>query len=430
MGGSDVGDGQGGVYGTEGVPAPGNVPGARNLAVSWTDSKGNFWLFGGGGPGVVGGGLLNDLWEFDPTTNEWTWVSGSQGLNAKGVYGKQGVPASTNIPGGRAGAVSWTDGSDNLWLYGGGINIGGGIGPGNPLNGENPSGAGVGAFNDLWKFDPNAAEWTWVSGSQTGGPAVYGTQGLPASTNNPGNRSGAVSWTDTSGNLWLFGGYGYYSVNGTGAVGYLNDLWEFNPATSEWTWVSGSQTPPVASTNVPGGRALAVSWTDSSGNLWLFGGWGYTVVVGGTGSEFVLNDLWEFNPTTKEWTSMPSGPPARELAVSWTDNKGNLWLFGGDDGVFSLTTSGSVETVAYGLFNDLWEFNPSDNKWTFVSGSQTVDAEGVYGTEGVPSSANVPGSRNGAVSWSDSSGNLWLFSGYVYVGNYAAFFNDLWRYQP
>ena len=38
----------------------------------------------------------------------------------------------------------------------------------------------------------------------------------------------AVSWVDGTGNLWLFGG-----------IGGLNDLWEYNPATNLWAWISG-----------------------------------------------------------------------------------------------------------------------------------------------------------------------------------------------
>jgi uncharacterized protein (TIGR03437 family) len=73
MGGSDTvppsagGDaGQPGVYGTLGVPAPGNFPGGRGSASSWTDSHGNFWLFGGIGTDSVGTDnvSLNDLWEY------------------------------------------------------------------------------------------------------------------------------------------------------------------------------------------------------------------------------------------------------------------------------------------------------------------------------------------------------------------------------
>jgi len=35
-----------------------------------------------------------------------------------------------------------------------------------------------------------------------------------------------VSWSDASGNLWLFGGEGFDS---TGTEGTLNDLWEYQP---------------------------------------------------------------------------------------------------------------------------------------------------------------------------------------------------------
>lgn len=35
-----------------------------------------------------------------------------------------------------------------------------------------------------------------------------------------------MSWTDASGNLWLFGGDDYDS---TGAQGNPNDLWEYQP---------------------------------------------------------------------------------------------------------------------------------------------------------------------------------------------------------
>jgi len=121
-------------------------------------------------------------------------------------------------------------------------------------------------------------EWTWMSGSNTitvkfgGQSGIYGTLGVASASNVPGGREGSVSWTDSSGNLWLFGGRGYDS---TGTLGFgLNDLWEFSPTTKEWTWVSGSNTVPGAdgsqpgvygtlgvasASNVPGGRFGAVS---------------------------------------------------------------------------------------------------------------------------------------------------------------------------
>ena len=79
--------------------------------------------------------------------------------------------------------------------------------------------------------------WTWMSGSKTGYQVgVYGKKGLPDAANVPGARGDSVSWTDSSGNLWLFGG------NGRSSDLYkdrLNDLWRYNPKTNMWTWKSG-----------------------------------------------------------------------------------------------------------------------------------------------------------------------------------------------
>ena len=431
MSGADTSN-QSGVYGTEGIAAAANVPGARTGAVSWIDSNGNLWLFGGDGydSAVNEGILLNDLWEFNPTSKTWTWMSGSSTGSGTGVYGTQGVPAAANVPGDRMWAVSWIDASGNLWLFGG-LGLGSG--------GEYPY------LNDLWEFSPTSKTWTWMSGSSTGGATgVYGTQGAPAAANVPGGRVGAVSWTDASGNLWLFGGQGYDSA---GSEAYLDDLWEFNPTSNTWTWISGADTggqPGIygtlgvpAAANVPGGREFAVSWIDGSGNLWLFGGYGFDSIGNGP----VLNDLWEFNPTAYTWTWMsgsstagatgvygrqgvpaaPNIPGAREGTVNWIDGSRNLWLFGG---------WGEDSTGTFGYLNDLWEFNSTSNTWTWMSGADTGSQPGIYGTLGVPA-ANVPGSRASAVSWIDASGNFWLFGGYGYdsVGN-EGYLNDLWRYQP
>jgi len=91
-----------GVYGTQGAASASNVPGARFSASSWTDSSGNFWLFGGSGYDSTGGaGYLNDLWQYSPSTGLWTWVSGGNGDNASGLYGTQGTASASNEPGAR-----------------------------------------------------------------------------------------------------------------------------------------------------------------------------------------------------------------------------------------------------------------------------------------------------------------------------------------
>ena len=116
----------------------------------------------------------------------------------------------------------------------------------------------------------------------------------------PGARNWAISWADSAGNLWLFGGFGYDSTGPGGYFSYLNDLWKYTPSTQQWTWVSGAKTINASgvygtlgtgsTTNVPGARQSALSWTDSAGNFWLFGGYGYD----STGAIGSLNDLWRY----------------------------------------------------------------------------------------------------------------------------------------
>jgi len=213
------GCGQSGVYGTLGKAAATNIPGSRQWASSWTDANGRFWLFGGYGSDASGNqGVLNDLWEFNPTTNQWAWMGGSStvpssSLGAPGVYGTFGAPAPGNFPGGRYYATTWTDTNGNLWLFGG--------------NGSDASG-NPGDLNDLWEFNPTTNEWAWMSGNELlpktalGWSGVYGSLDVASPSNAPGGRTTGLSWTDESGHLWLFGGNGYDQV---GTMGNLNDLW-------------------------------------------------------------------------------------------------------------------------------------------------------------------------------------------------------------
>jgi hypothetical protein len=357
--------GSNGVYGTMGLPANSNKPGARLYSVSWIDASGNLWLFGGEGYdiSVNDWGIMNDLWTYNITTGQWTWISGDNAFNVYGVYGTKGIANSSNKPGAREGSMTWTDAAGNLWLFGGsGLDCGCDFG-------QSPY-----SLNDLWKYDIAINQWTWVSGDQTyNSRGVYGVKGMPAAANKPGARSGSSTWTDASGNLWLFGGFGFGNSGDDYYYGELNDLWKYNIATNQWTWVSGDSTihsygiygikGTSAIANKPGGRYGAANWIDASGNLWLFGGGGY-----GASTANRLNDLWVYNINT---------------------------------GV-----------------------------WTWVSGDNEADNYGSYGIKGVASISNKPGAKGGPVNWIDASGNLWLFGG---AGNAASgsdgLLNDLWKFS-
>jgi hypothetical protein len=156
---------------------------------------------------------------------EWTWMGGSNTVLSSGngqaaVYGTLGVPAAGNTPSGRANAVSWTDKNGNFWLFGGRTQGTFGV---------------TGLLNDLWEFNPTIGEWAWIAGSNSGSsqPGAYGLK----SGSFPGSRYGSSSWTDSTGNLWLFGGFG---LDSAGITGQLNDLWIFDPAAGQWGFAGGN----------------------------------------------------------------------------------------------------------------------------------------------------------------------------------------------
>jgi len=321
------------VYGLQGVPAPANTPGMRFLTcATWVDTSGNFWLYGGCN-------RQDDLWKYDLSTNEWTWMKGSTVSNVPAVFGTQGVPAPSNTPGGRNETCSaWTDSLNNLWFFGGLI-------------------PGAAQMNDLWKYDISINEWTWINGNTIGS---YGVIGVPDPTNIPPRRTSYTRWKDLQGNFWIMGG--------DGGIGKLNDLWKFDVSTYVWTWLGGSKLADDTghyqnnctfdTINYPRARTEHRSAvTDNCGKFWLFGG--------SPGQVMYLNDLWTFDPQEVKWnwvsgtndtnylgnygikgvSSVSNMPPSRWGAVAWWgDHK--LYLFGGN------------QNNTQPSYSDLWVFEP------------------------------------------------------------------------
>lgn len=359
-----------------------------------------------------------------PTASFWTWMSGDNSISQSGSYGTKGIPSPTNKPGAREGAISWTDDSGNMWLYGGCGYDGDGV---------------LGVLNDLWCWD--GTSWTWKAGDLTDRMAVYGVKGITAATNKPSARQDAMSWVDATGNLWLFGGLG---VDSNGIGGQLNDLWRWDG--SNWTWVSGDTVSAATgiygtkgtaiAANKPGARSGGVAWSDRTGNLWLFGGLG----TDGNGGWGDLNDLWRWDGTNWTWISgdnvanqpgeygikgMPSAsnkPGSRQFATAWKDRSGNFWLFGGSG-------TGKSGVGNSGYLNDLWKWDGTN--WTWIAGDDAPTYSAVYGTKGIASQTNKIGGRLSAVSWADTSGNFWVFGGRGTDGNgvTGSSLNDLWRWD-
>jgi len=343
-------------YGTQGVPAPTNVPAARQYGgASWIDNQNNLWLFGGNGwaPGNQNGEYA-EMWRYNTTTNEWTWMHGPQGVSQPGSYGTQGVASATNYPPARREAcAAWVDNNGIFWMFGGEAN----------MNGPTQY------YNDLWKYDPTTNMWTWVRGSATpNSNGSYGTMGVASPTNDPPARSLYSHWKSLNGDLWFFGG-------GNDQNKSYNDMWKYNIATNQWTWVRGSSTPnPIVSA-----------------------------------------------PTKCVASNSIDPAPRYESRACWTDSCGNFWMFGGVD---------FTKSPQWGVYNDLWFYHVKNNTWTLAS----VNGTPSNGTIGVPNVNNRPTHRFGSAPFTDNKGNLWMFAGRdTTFGNgmgYSSHLSNIWRFFP
>lgn len=281
---------------------------------------------------------------------------------------------------------------------------------------------------------------TWKDGVPAGYD-IYNQQTYP------GSRDSAATWTDGSGTMYMFGGYG---PDENGSMNYLADFWRYNG--SSWVLWPQSNDYGVANglnyaigiyhaSNRPSARIGAATVLDSNGRLWLFGGFGRDSV----GNLGFLNDLWAFDTSTNQWALMSgtlfvnsygvggSGsaahgnyPGGRNNSRAWMGPGGKIFIFGGRG--FCDTLCSNTSTA--GLLNDTWAFDPTGSAatstWQFISGDHALDSSGYSG---------LPAARELAFSWQDVNGYTWLFGGYGVSANtvngppYGAK-NDLWIVAP
>jgi N-acetylneuraminic acid mutarotase len=399
-------------------------PGARAGASGW-EYNGKMYLWGGKGNSAVNSGgeaFLNDLWQYDPAIKEWVWLSGSHLDNAERNYGIVNVPAATNNPGARDDAHTCKIG-DKIYLFGGTNNS-----LGNNLS-------------DLWEYNHTTNLWTWIKGvTDYNASGVYGTVGVANTSNMPGARIGA-SFVSLNNKLYLFGGLG---IDSFGVLGYLNDLWVFDPTTNNWTWLKGDKagyqggnfgTINVAnSSNKPNSSTSHISWA-ANNKLYIFGGYNYNPI-----NELALgNTLWEYNPLTNNWTwlkgnndnqahagiygtigvASPTNNPGSRIQGAGFTHEGRLYLFGGYGFANTLTSFSNS-------LSDLWEYNTTTNNWRWIKGPNLADQSAILGTQGIPALSNNPA---GTILPTGTYVNnkFYILGGYSYgVGINA----NLWEYVP
>jgi hypothetical protein len=342
--------------------------------------------------------------------DQWTWISGDSIQDSKGFYGQKSVANPKNIPSARAYGAAWTDHKNEyLYLFGG---------------------AGGGWHNDLWKW--NGKNWIWINGDSTKNNfGRYGQKKIDNPNNQPGSRVNSMSWIDSKGNLWLFGGEGL-ATNGGGELNLCNDLWKWDGV--NWTWMSGDsiinqtgnygQKGVANSTNKPGGRSYATGWIDDNDNLWLYGGSG--IPIGIFDPAGLHNDLWKFDGDNWTWmggdssfnkkpnrgtigkSSITNDPGARADSYCWKDTSNNVRLFGG-------------QFTQYRQYADFWQWDGKN--WTWYAGDSLDYRAFNPGIKGIKSPENNPGIVRGNI-WVDKNNTLWMFGGYR-TGR----LNMLWRWE-
>jgi hypothetical protein len=347
---------QTGIYGTQGVASVNNTPGARGLGMTWVFND-KLYLFGGNGNGP---GYFNDLWEYNPLTNSWTWLKGSNLTNQTGIYGTIGVSSSSNVPGARRAGGSWVY-NNKFYLFGG-----------------NYYGTTTNRYNDLWEYDPSVNNWRWIKGANTSGQnGNYGTKGITTSSNIPGAREEFFTWVNND-KTYIFGGTGFASSN----QGFLSDLWEYNSLTNNWTWINGSEFTQFPGTLGSQGVPSSSNFIGcrNEGNNWFYNNKLY--VMGGYGkiANFASrDDVWEYNLATNYWTwlkgsgtggssgtygtlgtsSSSNNPGARTYNYGWF-NDDKYYMMGGND-------------INYGYLNDLWLYVPTCTEMTSISSGNWND---------------------------------------------------------
>lgn len=377
--------------------------------------------------------LLTSTLAVQAQQGAWTWMSGPElfwPTSGTAVFGTQGVPSPTTFPGTGLNAAYWTDLEGKFWLFGG-------------------DGGASSADNNLWKYDPDINQWTWVKGAgsfddlTTFQQAVFGIQGVPDDANTPlGNENGwlyHVAWTGQDGNLWLL-----ESNVQTGNCA----TWKYTIATNQWTWMHGNTpvhygTQGLASPqNNPGffsdtGRG----WVDDEGDLWFFDG-----MNGGV--------MWEYSMADNQWTWVTGTPnpagsgvlspnvfglrgvfdPSNQpgscfIHQSWKACDGTFYMFG------PLQTYSTTEYSQYSV-SVMWRFDPVIKQWAWVGGNTNPDPVPQYNAAYPATPSNFPQACTFAPNNVPSAPaamvgriNAWTgHDGLLYGYHYSQGF--LWCYDP
>lgn len=201
----------------------------------------------------------------------------------------------------------------------------------------------------------------------------------------------------------------------------LNDhMWKYEIDGKRWLW----QCPTGIKE-----RKFAASWT-MRGIFYVYGGQSMDGIA--------LNDMWKYNPKTREAVQLLSPSAGRVGASFWTHEQSNrLYILGGVDGN---STASSAQLYAFDIISELWsqvQYTGTPDLLPFASATLLNDQVFLYSNDRlwrldmqtftwsqvtVVGAVNPPGPvRIHHILWSDGSA-LYLYGG----ESGSKLFGDLW----
>lgn len=382
-----------GYYGIKGVENSLSLPMSRNKGINWIQNN-NLYL-GYGNNYIDSEKKMLDLWEFNISTNNFTWIAGrSLGLLNDSPYIESLTQESVyNQP--KATIIA----KDNLGnLYGFSLVEGY-----NNISGTNLySFCKYSSLNDTWKIlKYKVAAYTQAFD--------YGTVGIESDTNFPPiNISNA--WF-LNNEIYFIATESIQNYNNT-----LNSFWKYNLSTNKFTCLSHIPSSDGVlnvelSTNFPDPNFYNASFFDNNNNLLALS----------------TNSIWKYTIATNMWVrinefnTLNLSPVLNRISyLHCIDSNNNLYLFGGQSNGLNSNQ---------GLLNDLWKYDVNLNTWTLIKGIPNNKESLNYGVKGVSSPTTIPGGRNQSSFWFKDN-KLWMFGGTG--NNLVSGYNillDLWYYD-
>ncbi|MGE8556247.1 MAG: DUF7619 domain-containing protein [Chryseobacterium jejuense] len=348
-------------YGVKGVASSTNFPGPRSGTITWVDNNGNLWMYGNNDfP------KQTDMWKYDPSTNMWTWISGTQ-TDSSSLPAQQGISSATALPKTYKDSYTWVDNQNNLWMFGGSKLI-----------------TDYSSSNQVWKYNTSTNQWTWMKGADDtdyqNAANVLGSENVEDPVNTPGE-------------LYMYKGAFWQDNNSIYVLPALGQpiLWKYNMLTNNWCFVKrpndtstfysyGTMGTEISS-NFPSAVEDPSFWKDNNGTFWMLGGEikdpeSHSTYVG---RNALVNTLWKYNPATNNWTWMKGKSP-----LSYVQNVNS---------------------------ENLIPFSP-----------------GYYGNKDTADEKNLPGSRKRSIFWQKNN-ELYFANGFSLLNTNLLKYTDFWKYN-